>query len=538
MGRNLLPLQPNKFPLSWLLACCFFGNCTFADTYVRQPSIDAVRYEISIEVTDASDSISGTTRIQARIRNESAAGMWLDFEDMAIEKLLVGGVELPFTHSNGRLAFMFDRTYIPDELVGIEVRYHGKAGEGLMFGKNRYGRRVVFADNWPDNARHWFPSIDHPSDKAAVSFAVTAPRQYTVVANGKAGKTQRLPKGRKLTRWSEDNPIPTYSMVFGMAEFSVLRSAKGALPLFEYVYPEDSQSAAAKFRRTSQMLMFFENRIAPYPYQKLAQVESISSYGAVENANTVFYSDSLFLGESASDEVVAHEIAHQWFGNSVTASDWDHLWLSEGFATYFGALFYENADGAEALRKIMARHADRLAAYKPARHEPVVNPRVADPAKKLTPLAYDKGAWILHMLRGLLGDEVFFTGVRLYYHRYAGGNILSGDFQEVMEEASGTDLSSFFRQWLHGAGWPEYRLAWQWDQAAGELEIVISQVQTSTLFDMPVEIAVSEEGRKGLHKFRIHEASHTFRMPLRAKPAAIVMDPNDWILNPDSEAAD
>ena len=247
-----------------------WGPSVFADPYVRQPSVDAIHYDISIEVTDISDSITGIAKIQVLIRDASATGMWLDFEDMSVEKLFVGGTEQPFTYGNGRLAFAYDRSYSRNETVGIEVRYHGKPQAGLLFGRNRYGRRVIFADNWPDNARHWFPSIDHPSDKAAVSFTVTAPKKYTVVANGKMGRTVPLPKERRVARWSEGKAIPTYSMAFGIAEFSVLNSVEGAIPLAWYVYPQDSEFAAAKFRRTAQMLAFFEDRIGPYPYEKLA----------------------------------------------------------------------------------------------------------------------------------------------------------------------------------------------------------------------------------------------------------------------------
>jgi aminopeptidase N len=515
----------------------FWGNSAFADPYVRQPSVDAVRYDISIEVTDASDSIAGTTTIQVRICDESAAGMWLDFEDMSIEKLLVGGTERPFTYSNGHLTFKYDRTYSHNETVGIEVRYHGKPQAGLLFGRNRYGRRVVFADNWPDNARHWFPSIDHPSDKAAVSFAVTAPQKYTVVANGKMGKTISLPKGRRLTRWSEDKAIPTYSMAFGIAEFSILRPGAGAIPLLWYVFPQDSESAAAKFRRTDQMLAFFKDRIGPYPYEKLAQVESIIKFRAMENSNVIFYSDSLLLEEPASDETVAHEIAHQWFGNSVTESDWDHLWLSEGFATYFEALFFEHADGPEALKQFMARSADRLAAYKPALYEPLVNPDQTNPLKKLTPLSYEKGAWVLHMLRGMLGDEVFFKGIQQFYGMYKGRNASSEDFQRVMEAVSEKDLTSFFRQWLYRPGSPEYLLAWNWIESIHELEISVFQIQATGLFDMPVEIVVSSENRTDVHRFRIHEAAHSFRIPLRTKPSAVELDPGNWILKSGSNAS-
>jgi aminopeptidase N len=208
--------------ISMLLLAAF----SRADTYLRQPSIDVVRYEISVELSDKLDSIVGATKVHIMMREDSVAGMWLDFAGMKVDALLVGGVERPFVYRNGRISFSFDRQYSRREIAVVEVRYSGKPENGgLLIGKNRYGRRVFFAENWPDRAHHWFPSVDHPSDKAAVDFAITAPEKYDVVANGRLIETRSLLNGRKLTRWSESKAIPTYSMVIGEAEFSFAHQA-------------------------------------------------------------------------------------------------------------------------------------------------------------------------------------------------------------------------------------------------------------------------------------------------------------------------
>jgi aminopeptidase N len=503
----------------------------FADTYVRQPSIDVIHYDIALELTDASDSITGSAKVHVRMRTEPVSSMWLDFEDMIIDKFLVGGVERAFKYQNGRLAFEFGRAYSRNQVAKIEVRYHGKPREGLLHGKNMYGRKVIFADNWPDNARHWFPSIDHPSDKATVDFAVTAPEKYDVVANGIMAKSRLLADGRKRTRWNETKAIPTYCMTIGIAEFSVTRGEyKTGVPLAWYVYPEDSRAAALKFGRTAQILDYFVNLIGPYPYEKLAQVESIIPMGAMENSSAIFYSESSFLGEPVSEEPVAHEIAHQWFGDSVTEADWDHLWLSEGFATYFEALYYEHLKGPESLKQIMDRYAKRIRDYPPATWKPIVDPQEKNPAKKLNPINYEKGAWVLHMLRRLLGEEVFFRGIRRYYELYTGGNTVSKDFETVMESVSGTDLDGFFRQWLYQPGWPEYRVSWQWIESAGELEISISQLQTTGLYDLPIEFVVSGENLQEVYQRRVSAAASLFRIPFRTRPSAVELDPKGWVL--------
>jgi aminopeptidase N len=514
-----------------LLGCCIFCSVyACADSYVRQASIDALHYDIAIQVTDGSSLITAATRIDIRIRNKSASGMWLDLEDLPVDKLRVGGKDCPFTAGNGRLTFDFDRTYSPGEIVRIEVQYHGQPRDGLLFVRNKYGRAVVFADNWPNRAHYWFPSIDHPSDKATISFAITAPQKYQVIATGRMERTTLLPDGQQLTIWTEAKAIPTYCMVFGVAEFSVQRSVTGTVPLAWYAYPQDSGFTDQGFVRTSAVLGYFQTLIAPYPYEKLSQVESVIRTGAMENSGTIFYSEALIRDAPIPQETLAHEIAHQWFGDSVTESDWDDLWLSEGFATYLEALFYEQVNGKEAFKSKMARHAEKIAAYTPSRTTPIVDPIQTDPWKKLTPLNYEKGAWVLHMLRGMMGDEIFLKAVRRFYNSFEGGNASTGDFEKVMESVSGIDLSGFFRQWLFQPGMPEYRVSWQWIDSAGELEIKVSQLQNGHLFDMPVEIQVSAGQRKRVFKFRAPAASNTFRILLEERPASVELDPDNWIL--------
>ncbi|MBN2317730.1 MAG: M1 family metallopeptidase [Acidobacteria bacterium] len=509
-----------------------------ADSYPRQPDVDVTHYEISISLNDGSNSISGTTRIDVRIRGESSSGMWLDLAGMQVDHLRIDGDEIPFTHSNGRLSFRFGREYGRGETVGIEVRYHGTANNtGIRIGENRYGRRVFFTDNWPDFASHWFPSIDHPSDKATVDFIITAPRQYTVVANGRRILTEFLPNGFKKTRWVENTAIPTYSMAFGAAEFSVTSGIEAlGIPISWYVFPRDAAAAEQKFRRTDRMLRYFCERIGPYPFEKLAHVESNTQMAAMENANTIFYSETLFYPLPVSEDPVPHEIAHQWFGNSVTPADWDHLWLNEGFATYFDALFYAQTDAPVSLEKLMAKYADRIFAYPAARSRPVIDPRLTDLMKKLNPLNYEKGAWFLHMLRGLVGDEAFFEGIRHYYGLNTGKNVWTKDFRESMESAAGLDLSAFFRQWLHQPAWPEYRLEWDWNDKDRAVEIRILQMQQTGLFDMPLDLVLSFGSREETRRIRIKDGDSRFRIPAPSPPSSVEIDPDGWVLKTVSTA--
>ena len=504
----------------------------WADSYVRQPSVDVVRYEIVVELTDTSKAIKGTARIHILMRGENVPGMWLDLDDMHVDRLLVEGADRPFTHKKGRLSFEFGRNYSRNETAVVEVQYHGKPSKGaLLIRKNQYGRRVFFTDSWPDRARRWFPSIDHPSDKAAVDVTVIAPAKYDVVSNGRLAQNQLLPDGRELTRWSEDTDIPTYSVAIGAAEFNIAPQAGyNGVSLAWYAFPQDADRAAIKFSRTALALRLFSLLIGPYPFEKLAQVQAVIPWGGMENASVIFYAEASFKGDAVSEYPVPHEIAHQWFGNSVTIADWDHLWLSEGFATYFDALFYEYLQGPERMRQIMAAGAKRLDEYKPARSTSIINLPATDPRRQLNPISYEKGAWILHMLRGMLGDEKFFNGIRRYYRMHSGGSVSSEDFRKAMEWSSGADLGAFFRQWLHQPGWPAYHVSWRWDDDARQVECTVRQTQTTGLFDMPVEIAFSAEGWSETHPFRVSERMQKLRFGLPSKPLSVEVDPGGWLL--------
>ena len=510
----------------WLILAVVSG---YADTYARQPGVDVVHYDIELELSDASDSVLGSTKIHVRMREDGISGMRLDFAGMQVDSLLVQGARRIFSLRDGRLSFDFGRKFARNEIAVVTVRYHGKPERGLRIGNNKYGRRVFFAENWPDDAHYWFPSIDHPSDKATMQVTVTAPRKYDVISNGSLVETKPVPGGRKSTRWAERRPVPTYCMVIGVAEFAIARRPPvTGVPLALYYYPEDSRAAARKFNQTASALAWFGARIGPYPYEKLAQVEARTVFDGMENAGAIFYRESLF--QEAQEIPQAHEIAHQWFGNSVTANDWDHLWLSEGFATYFEALFAEHVEGPAALRQAMAGHQSNLFLSQLARSRPVIDPSENDVMKKLNPLNYEKGAWILHMLRGVMGDARFFRGIRRYYGLYAGGNASSEDFQKAMETVSGISLDTFFRQWLHQPGWPEFALSWRWDGDAGEAEVRVQQQQTAGLFDMSVDIAFETEGGKEVRKLRIAGTEHVSRIPLHSKPLSIQLDPNGWLL--------
>jgi aminopeptidase N len=516
----------------WGIWFLLLAGFSLADTYVRQPSVDVLLYDISIEFTDASDSITGVAKVHIRMQSENVRNMWLDFAGMQIDSLQIDGIKGTYSHQNDKLSVEFSPPYSKGEVAIIEVHYHGKPGnKGMWIRENQYHRRALFTNNWPNYAHYWFPAIDHPYDKAKVNLSVTAPAKYEVISNGLRTSMELLPNGRKITQWKENRPIPTYCIAIGIAEFLISpQKESSSTPIQWYAFSEDAKAAAQKFQSTDVILDYFKSLIGPFPYEKLAQVQASIPFEGMENASVIFYSESLFKDKPVTDDPVPHEIAHQWFGDSVTIADWDDLWLSEGFATYFDALFQTYAHRSESIQHCMEKYASELQEYERAHTAPVIDTTQTDPMKKLNPLNYQKGAWILHMLRGMVGDKPFFEGIRRYYHHYAHGNARSEDFIKIMESASNRSLVAFFHQWLFQSGWPEYRAQWRWDEKNHAVILSIRQEQANGFFDMLLDIAFYSKDKQKTLRLRINEEEHQFCIPLPDRPISILIDPNNWVL--------
>lgn len=510
---------------------CLSTQAHARDTYARLAWLDALEYRIRLNIPEASDEISAEAAINFALKADAPRELPLDFGALAVDGVTVNGRAAEFKRTEGRLLVALAGRYKVGDTLTVSVRYHGRPTDGLFFKSNKFGDRTVFADNWPNRAHHWFPSLDHPYDKAKVSFDVTAPARYDVIANGRLIKTTSLKNGMRRTSWREDVDIPVYCMVVGATEFSVLDvGAFGNSRLSYYLYPKDRDKGVHDYGRALRAAEFFERLVGPYPYEKLALVESSTRFGGMENSSSIFFDENSYDGSGKLEGTVAHEIAHQWFGDSVTEADWHHLWLSEGFATYFGALFFEHADGRARFLEVMRRARERYLKDADAVAHPVIDTSVTDLFKLLNRNNYEKGAWVLHMLRHIMGDEKFFAGVREYYKTYRDRNALTEDFQRVMEKHAGTSLGWFFREWLYEPGFPVYEAYWYWSDQALQTCVHLSQKQPGTVFRMPLDVQfkVGTDLRRETVEMTKREQSFCFWE--RRTPSEFAVDPDDWVL--------
>jgi len=512
-----------------------------ADQYPRQPGIDVERYVFRLELAEGTREIRGEADIYLVFKADGVSEVFLDLiaakagaaGGMVVSSVADAGGSVGYVHEGDRLRVKLGTPGNRGSRRRLTVSYAGVAADGLLIGPNKHGDLVFFGDNFPNRARQWLPVLDHPSDKAAVEVAITAPEAYQVVAPGLLVENTNLPGNRRLTRYRESVPITTYCMVIGVGRFAMEAIGQvGGAPVQSWVYPQERDAGFRDFRIALRPMELFSWRVGPYPYEKLANVQSKTRWGGMENASVIFYREGVVTGKGTNEGLFAHEIAHQWFGDSVTESDWDHTWLSEGFATYFTHVYQEYTAGRDAMARGLRRDRENVIAYfakNPA--SAIVTPATVSLDNILSTNSYQKGGWFLHMLRRLVGDEAFWRGVSTYYARYRDGNALTDDFRRVMEEASNQPLEAFFRQWVYAPGQPTLSGTWTW--AGGVLTVNIRQVQAGdTTYDTALDIGiVAAPGQApSVQAVRLDRREQSFSFPLDKEPSGVVLDPNVWLL--------
>lgn len=516
------------------------------DTYPKNPNIDILNYRFAITLSDDTDAIQVQVTVDFLFKVREMRKLRLDLinvaptsgnRGMTVTQVSSGGSELVFTHEHDELLVFFPEGSEPNQRRQVTISYHGIPALGLHIGKNQHGERTFFSDNWPNRARHWLATVDHPYDKATCEFVVTAPARYQVVSNGLKKEETNLDKGLKRTHWKQSVPIASWLYVLGVAEFAVQYVDEfDGKSIQTWVFKQDRDAGFYDFAEpTKQVLEFYSDYIGPYSYEKLANIQSNSVSGGMEAASAIFYSANSVTGDRSLRwrNVVIHEIAHQWFGNAVTEADWDDVWLSEGFATYFTLLFIEHAYGRDAFVDGLRSSQQSVDAF----HEKtpgytIIHNNLADMNQVTSSQTYQKGSWVLHMLRGVVGTEVFWEGIRTYYGKYKDLNATTADFKRVMEEVSGKDLGVFFRQWLYEPGALELEGFWQYDASNGRVIIELNQVQASgPLIEMPVEVEITgADGSRSLQRIRISEKTNRFEFEMAGEPKGVELDPNLWVL--------
>lgn len=503
---------------------------------VERARLDVLHYDLSIDLRRLDDTVmQAVARLNVR-PSPDATYVDLDFVGLSADSVLMDGAHVSFSQGPEILRIEPDAGF--SETVRIEIFYGGRPLNGLFFGPDPAGNPTVFADNWPNRARWWFPSNDYPEDKATAEFMVRVPPGYSVVANGRL-----VGVDGDTWRWRTDVEIPAYTLVIGVAKFeraTIGDAACGMAPaavdggecaeVSTWALTGSGAYGEQRFTRAADMVDFYTEMFGPYPYEKLAHVQSSTQFGGMENSSAIFYAMGAWAEERMGEGVIAHETVHQWFGDSVTPARWSHLWVSEGFATYFTAVYMDARDGDGALRQAMEQGRERIVGSD-ASNRPVVDER-PDLFGLLNSNSYPKGAWILHMLRTLIGDEAFFGAVRAYYAQHRNGVADTEDVRRAMEQASGQDLTGFFEQWAYSPGFPKLKVTSAHE--GDEMVITIEQVQSEdwpTFRGAWLELEITwDSGDVERHEVWLTSRSDELRIPTRGQVATITLDPNVKLL--------
>ena len=499
-------------------------------------------YVVNLTLDDRlSEITSASARVNVLVVKQTSV-IDFDFGDLTTSSVTLDSNALTFEHKAGKLKVNLPAPANAGTRLTLTIVYQGKPKDGLILTNDKDGKPSAVGDNWPDRVHHWIPTLDHPSAKATITFNITTPEREEVIANGRLDHVETTANGQRTWTYTQSAPIPPYCMIIAVGQFQRLEPAKVTLTLMSYHVPHSDASLALKgFGPAVPSLEYFVETVGPYPYDKLAMIVGATRFGGMENSSAIVFTSNL-LTRSASDglsktygipsgnvALIAHEIAHQWFGDSVTESTWADLWLSEGFATYFAGLFLERYEGEDVFQAYMAKAATNIFEYERRKRIPIHDRDTENLLELLNANNYQKGSWVLHMLRSSLGDEVFFRGIRNYYEAHKHSVASTEDLRAALEKASGKELKAFFTRWVYESGHPQYELTWQW-VARRNLRLVLKQLQPGNAFldPVPVRITTASGPRDVLLKPTGKQLIET--VPLRENPSNIELDPRNTLL--------
>jgi aminopeptidase N len=489
-------------------------------------NIDVKQYTLNIALNDESDEIVVAECIDYELLNNENYPIFelvninKSGKGMIVDSIVQQGAIVNFEHKNDSIII---KSTSPSTEQNITIYYHGIPQDGLVIGQNKYGNRTFFGDNWPNRAHHWIACVDHPSDKAIVEFYVSVPRHYKVIANGALQSIDSTNLNLVDYHYKSAYELPTKVMVIGVADFKTKDfKSVNEIPVSGWVYKNQASKALYDLEIATSVLQFFIEYIGPYPYEKLANVQSTTRYGGMENAGCIFYDEDALNGTRSSESLIAHEIAHQWFGNSASEKDWEHIWLSEGFATYFANLYLEQTKGNKIFCNQMESDRQRVVSFNKNFIAPLVDGNYKDLDDLLNPNSYQKGSWVLHMIRKQIGDSLFKEVIRKYHDNFKYGNADTKDFQNIMKEVTNLDWDIFLNQWVYGESHPKVKI----ESKLSDSKIVFEITQKGLVFEFPLTIRLNFiNGESQDVKFSISKLSEKFAIKTPSKVKNYIVDP-------------
>lgn len=494
-------------------------------------SFDALHYRLDMNFPMIDNYFDGRMTLSLEVVDQTISQVRLHMVHLLADSALVNNVPAAFSRDDSTITIHLPGEFNSGDSLDVTVVYHDYTTNRGYF---QYDRNAYTMAE-PQDARWWFPCFDEPWDKATSEIYATVPIDYDVASNGYLESSIPHPEEQLITyHWVNDYPIATYLINLIMGEFAVWNdyyyiSQSDSIPILNMVWREDSTLAAYDFENVPAMMGIFSELFYPYPYNKYGQgAVSPFPYGGMEHQTMTTMNRIWIRGDRYFETAIAHELAHMWWGDYVTMSDWRHIWLNEGFASYGSALFDEMFYGPERGQQDLVRYRQAyLDDVELFGHYPLY-----DPLHPFGVPVYYKGAWVLHMLRGIIGDYSFFGGLHYYASLYGDGNASTGDFEAAMEDISGMDLAWFFDEWIYGQAHPIYRYSWAWSgDGPYNVQLELSQIQTAAPpFRMPLTLRLKSQSDSQEILINNDLEFQSYNFTIDFQPDSLLLDPDGWVL--------
>ena len=547
LGATRIGRAENSGEIQCLKSSAFFAPPDSPDHLKYAPERDADILHVALDVTPdfTNRTISGTTTITFKPLVKPLEELRLDAVDLVVGKVEASDAIEGYQVTEGQIIVTFAKPLAPGKEAWVKIWHSAEPTAGIYFRTPEMGYQDgdthLFSQGEEIEARHWFPCFDSPNDKFISEVTCHVPIGMTVISNGRLVSETEDPITRlKAAHWSQETPQASYLITLVAGYFKRLEDRHGDTPLAFLTPPSEFAEAANSFRDTKDIMEFYEQEIGvPFPWVKYDQV-CVNDFvaGGMENTSATTLTDStLFTGATEnlrdSDGLVAHEMAHQWFGDLVTCKDWSQIWLNEGFATYYASLYKGHKHGRDEMlydfygsaRQITGRSNDVNA---------IVRRSYDNPSEMFSDLAYSKGSWVLRMLRAQLGDELYRRCIQTYLERHRYANVTTEDLRAVVEELSGNTYDQFFDQWVYHAHQPELEVRYNWDERTKLARISIQQTQPLTdhvlLFNFPCTIRFKGKFGTADRVIRVQQQAEDFYFPLEAAPEIARLDPDYTLL--------
>ena len=511
----------------------------------RSRDFDAIHYRVSLKVDLDKKTLSGENQITLSPLRNNLDKCVLDAEYLVVENVAgIDGRNLLFEQKENQVFISFSRQYNHKDTIILTVKYNlSKPTLGLRFiEETATNPLMVSSDCFPNKARQWIPCYDYPNDKVTTEMIVTVDNRYKVLSNGRlVSIKENRQRGEVTYHWNQELPHSTYLISLSIADYAVIEDSLGSLPVNYWVYKGLEADAKTTFGKTPYMIDFF-NKLYNYPYPWAKYDQVITSYmgGGAEATSATIVGEGLVMDTIAEKDysretVIAHEIAHQWWGDLVTLRSWEHTWLNESFGTYSDYLYtrFDKGEDAGAF-DLLGKKNQYLNEAHNRYMRPIVFNRYDNPGDNFDSHTYPKGACMLHLLRYILGDDAFFRTLSTFLHQNEFKPVDTHDFMKTVKEVTGKNMDWFFEQYFFSPGHPVFEVTKSWNETTKKLEITVLQLQDSVpevpIYTIPVNFGFSFPGEKIVKEVWLKNKVEKFEFEFSAEPLLVRFDEGNYLL--------